>query len=632
MASSSPASPPSPPLHFVLTGHVDHGKSSIIGRLLHDAGALPQGKHAAMEEMCRRRGVSFQWAFLMDALQAERDQGVTIDSSWIRFHSSTGDGSAMREFILIDAPGHERFVRNMITGADKADAALLVVDAGEGLQEQSFRHGFLLHLMGVRQLGVVINKMDLVGYDQGRFEALAAQVRAYLARLDMEPLAVLPVSAVAGDNIVRRGDNMPWYRGATMLEALGGFSARSEAADLPLRLPIQDVYRFDDERILVGRIESGRLQCGDRLLFSPSNQIATVTALKHWPQAQEGENSAAAGRCIGITLKEKIFIERGELASHMQDAPLESDVFRARMFWLSSEPLRPGDACELRLGGMRSMVDVESLEWIVDPVELSRRPAEELAANEIGEVVLRARRMLALDSFDANPATGRFVLARERQIQGGGAISLRGYTDRRAFLTRRATNITRMAHQVTLQERSKRIGHKSGVLWFTGLSGAGKSTLALTLERRLHDRGFQVFVLDGDNLRYGLNADLGFSPQDRVENIRRAFEVAGLFSRAGMLVITAFISPYASDRTRAREVIGEGFREIHIHADLAVCEARDPRGLYKKAHAGEIADFTGISAPYEAPKQADLLVDTAANDIEECVRMLLAYVEAEFRL
>ena len=613
-----------PPLHFVLTGHVDHGKSSLIGRLLHDAGALPEGKYDAMQEMCRRRGVSFQWAFLMDALQAERDQGVTIDSSWIRFHG------ANREFILIDAPGHELFVRNMITGADKADAALLVVDAQEGLQEQSFRHGFLLHLMGVRQLGVLVNKMDLVGYDQSRFDQLEAQIRAYLAHLEMQPLAVIPVSAMAGDNVVSAGGNMPWYGGTTVLQALDGFAARSEPEDLPLRLPIQDVYRHGDERILVGRIESGRLQAGDRLLFSPSNQTAAIAAVKNWPQ--ETPAAITAGHCVGFTLKEKIFIERGELASHEQDAPMESDVFRARIFWLSRQPLRPGDACELRIGSMKVMADMESLEWIVDPVQLSRRPADAMQANEVGEAVLRARRMLALDSFDDNPATGRFVLVRDRQIQGGGTVSLQGYADRRATLTRRATNITRMTHQVTLEERRRRAGHKSGVLWFTGLSGAGKSTLALTLERRLHDRGFQVFVLDGDNLRYGLNADLGFSPEDRVENIRRAFEVAGLFSRAGMLVITAFISPYASDRARAREVIGAGFREIHIHADLKTCEARDPRGLYKKAHAGEIADFTGVSAPYEAPKQADLVVDTAASDIEECLAMLLAYVEAEFRL
>lgn len=618
----SPAS--AAPLHFVLTGHVDHGKSSLIGRLLHDVGALPEGKFEAMKEMCGRRGVPFQWAFLTDALQAERNQGVTIESSWIRFHNNG------HEFILIDAPGHELFVRNMITGADRADAALLVIDAQEGLQEQSFRHGFLLHLMGVRQLGVVVNKMDLVGYDEAQFKSLELEVRAYLAKLQIVPKAVIPVSAVEGDNIVRSSRNMSWHHGATLLEALQELVTRDVAVNLPLRLPIQDVYRLDSRRILVGRIESGYLQPGDQLLFSPSNQTATLASIECWPE--EPALSAVAGRCIGFTLDEKIFVERGELVSHPDDPPLESDVLRARLFWLGREPLRTEDVYELRLGSRRTMAYVESISWVVDPVDLSRRSAEAISVNEVGEVILRSRSMLAFDEFDSLPVTGRLVVARDRQVQGGGVISLEGYDIRRASLKRRATNVSRIPHQVALEERSQRNGHKSGVLWFTGLSGAGKSTLALTLERRLHDRGMQVFVLDGDNLRYGLNADLGFSPEDRVENIRRVFEVAGLFSRAGLLVITAFISPYAADRARAREVIGAGFREIHIHADLEVCEARDPRGLYRKAHAGEIADFTGVSAPYEVPRLADLLVDTAVHDVEECIEMLLTYVEKEFLL
>ena len=626
MTDSTTSSTANAPLHFVLTGHVDHGKSSLIGRLFHDAGALQEGKFAAMQEMCRRRGVEFQWAFLMDALQAERDQGVTIDSSWIRFRHSE------REFILIDAPGHELFIRNMITGADLADAALLVVDAQEGLREQSFRHGFLLHLMGVRQLGVVVNKMDLVGYKQEVFAVLEAQIREYLARLGVEPLAVVPISARNGDMIVAPGENMPWYEGATVLETLHGFRAREAAADLPLRLPIQDVYRHGPKRILVGRIESGQARVGDRLLFSPSNQAATLAAFQRWSESVAAAAVASAGECVGFTLAEKIFIERGELASHEERAPMETDVLRARIFWLSQEPLRPGESYEMRLLGARVLAEVESLEWRVDTATLARSPAEELATNEVGEAILRPRRMLALDDFEDNPPTGRFVLARGKRICGGGTASLQGYADRRGGPIRHSSHITRTPHPVEVAERSRRNGHAPGVLWFTGLSGAGKSTLAFALERRLYDRGFQVFVLDGDNLRHRLNADLRFSPEDRVENIRRAYEVAGLFSRAGMLVITAFISPYASDRERAREAIGAGFREIYIHADLETCAARDPKNLYKKAKAGEIVEFTGVSAPYEAPKQPDLRIDTAEREIEECIATLLAYVEAEFGL
>ena len=615
------------PIKIVIVGHVDHGKSTLIGRLFHDTGSLPDGKTEAIQAMCERRGMPFEWAFLMDALKAERDQGVTIDVSHIHFKT------AQREFVLIDAPGHREFLKNMVTGAAQADAAVLVVDAEEGVQEQTRRHAYLLHLLGIRQVVVAINKMDIVDFSETRFQHVAAEVKDYLSDLgiDLQHTLVIPVSSRDGDNIVNLSERMPWYEGVTLADSLDLFQPPVPSLQLPLRFPVQDVYKFDQRRIFAGRIESGHLNIGDTLLFSPSNKTARVSSIESW-NTKEPIMAVRAGESIGVTLDEQLFVERGEMASLVTNPPMLSNVFRGKLFWLGHKPLVAGNRYKLKLCTAEFQVEVEKVERVIDVKDLGSSESDRVERNAVAEVVLRSRGLMCLDPFDVNMVTGRFVLVEDYDIVGGGLISMDGYADQRPGQTIRSTNIFRVEHRVPVEDRWHTNGHKGGILWMTGLSGAGKSTLGFFLEQHLFRKGYQVYVLDGDNIRHGLCADLGFSPEDRFENIRRVGNAAALFARAGFLVITAFISPYRSDRDRIRAVAPDIFHEIHIDANLAVCEERDPKGLDLKARKGEIADFTGVSAPYEAPLLPELRVDTAAHSPEECLAILSDYVSRNFAL
>ena len=607
-------------LRIVVVGHVDHGKSTLIGRLLHDTGSLPEGKHEELKAVSERRGMPLEWSFVLDAFQAERDQAITIDTTQIWFRS------ARRDYVIIDAPGHREFLKNMVSGAAQADAAVLVVDAQEGVREQSRRHAFLLHLLGLRQVVVAVNKMDAVGHDAARFQAVRAEIEGYLAEIGVTAAAVVPVSARHGENLAARAEVMEWYAGGTLLEVLDRFEPQAAPVDRPLRLPIQDVYKFDERRILVGRIETGRLRVGDELLFSPSNRTARVRTIEHWgPGTAPVE--ARAGQCVGITLDEQVFAERGDVASHGEGAPVLSNVFRARLFWLGREPLRVGRQLKLKLATDESVVTVQAIERVIDTQTLGAGTAEAVHANEVAEVVLRARETLALDEGAHSPATGRCVLVDVFDTVAGGVISMKGYPDQRRLGRPKSENIHEVAHLLNPALRAARNGHKGAVVWLTGLSGAGKSTIAMRVEQRLFAKGLQTYVLDGDNVRSGLCADLGFSPQDRAENIRRIGEVAALFADAGLVVLTAFISPYRADRERARQAAGAAFHEIHVKADLATCEGRDPKGLYRKAREGRIAEFTGISAPYEEPESPELVVDTAALSVDECVERVVRYIE-----
>ena len=608
------------PLRIVIVGHVDHGKSTLVGRLIHATGSLPEGRFEAIRAMSERRGMPFEWAFLMDAIQAERDQGITIDTTQIWFRTD------QRPYLIIDAPGHKEFLKNMVTGAASSEAALLLIDAHEGVQEQSRRHGYLLHLLGVKQVAVLVNNMDLVDYSPARFGEVAEDYRAYLRGLGVTPASIIPISAREGDNMIEHSAAMPWYQGPTVLQALDGFAYRELPTERPLRMPVQDVYKFDQRRIIAGRVESGTLEVGDEVVFSPSNKTAVVKSIEAW-HVPEAPHLAQAGQSIGVTLTEQIFVERGEVMSHVQQAPLESNVFRARLFWLGHAPVQIGKTYTLKLGTMEAPVTVEAIDHVIDTSDLSSQTLDRIERNGAGEVVLRTKRMLALDEHQQNPITGRFVLVEDYLPLGGGIISMEGYPDQRELITVRSTNITAVGHAVTREARSARNGHKGAVLWFTGLSGAGKSTLALALERELFAKGFHVYVLDGDNIRAGLNANLGFSPEDRAENIRRVGEVASLFADAGFIVISSFISPYRSDRERARAAAKDSFHEIYVKASLAACEARDPKGLYQRARKGEIQEFTGISSPYEAPDRADLVVPTDELPIDECLTRLIRFVE-----
>ena len=610
-------------LKIVIVGHVDHGKSTLVGRLLHETDSLPEGKIESLREVCDKRGMPFEWAFVMDALQAERDQGITIDVSHIPFQT------ARRPYVIIDAPGHKEFLKNMVTGAASADAAVLVIDAIDGVQEQSRRHGYLLHLLGLRQLAVVINKMDAVGYSEDRFNEVAAEIRAYLGSFGVVPTQIIPIAARHGDNIAKRSDNMSWFTGPTVVETLDGFAPAVEETSLPLRFPVQDVYKFDHRRIIAGRIETGRLKAGDRLLFSPSGKTARVATIELWNAPHV--DSAEAGQSIGVTLDEQIFIERGQIASLISDAPIGTDVLRAKLFWLGRAPLSAGRRYKLKLATAEHIVTVEKVERVIDVADLASVSNEYVERNAVAEVVFRARGRIALDEFIDNARTGRFVLVDNYDIVGGGVISMDGFAQNRCTPLSQASDLTAVAHTVTPSDRERANRHRGGILWLTGLSGSGKSTIAMEVERRLFQKGYQVFVLDGDNVRQGLNSDLGFSPEDRAENIRRIGEVANLFAQAGLVVITSFISPYRADRERVRSIAPHFFNEVYVKADVDECKKRDPKGLYAKALAGGIAEFTGITAPYEAPESPDLLIDTQAQSIDDSVEAVLRYVERDMQ-
>ena len=616
---------PNPSINLVIAGHVDHGKSTLIGRLLHDTDSLTEGKMTAVKAMSERRGMPLEYAFLLDALQAERDQGITIDTTQVLFNSKK------RSYLIIDAPGHKEFLKNMISGAAQADAGVVVIDVEEGIQEQSRRHCYLLRLLGLKEIIIVVNKMDLIEYSQRKFNRLKKQIVDYLSEIDLDCKAVVPISARDGEGLIDLSEKMPWYTETNFIDTLDQLPEVNSTNDLPTRLPIQDVYKFDERRIIAGRIESGTLKIGDELLFTPSNKRAAIESFEVW-NAKDQKTKAIAGESVGIILNEEIFIERGHIASLSTDAPIETNVFRGKVFWIGNKPIIAGDRLKIKIGTAEHISEVQSIENKIDLSSLEAIDVDRLEKNDIGEVVFRTKSTVALDPFEKNHRTGRFVLINEYETVGGGIVSMQGYADQRGLYDVTSENIMAVSSRVDINARVANNGHKGGIIWLTGLSGAGKSTIAIEAEHQLFLKGYQVNVLDGDNIRFGLSADLGFSPEDRTENIRRIGEVAKLFAEAGILVITAFISPYKQDRDRIRVIAGDIFHEVFIEADLEICENRDPKGLYVKARNGEISDFTGISAPYEKPRNPELVIDTGEQGIGESTTKLLSYIDEKFSI
>lgn len=613
-------------MKIVIVGHVDHGKSTLVGRLFHDTDSLPDGKFEQIQAMCKKRGMQFEWSFLMDALQAERDQEITIDTTQIWFKTQK------RNYVIIDAPGHKEFLKNMISGAAMSEAALLIIDASEGVKEQSKRHGYLLHLLGIRQITVAVNKMDLVDYSEKKFHKIEKEYRKYLSGIGVEPTDIIPIAAREGDNIASRSKNMEWYTGPCVVEALDRFSKKPELDDLPLRFPIQDVYRFDEhKRIFAGRIETGRVKVGDELLFSPSNKSSRIASIEAWG-VDNLPTEASAGQCIGVTLEEQIFVERGEIASLRQDAPILTNLFRAKIFWLGKDDLEEGKRYTVKINTSEYKVEVREVEKVVSTDDLSHSDVKYVSKNGVAEVIMRVRGLAALDEFESNQSTGRFMIMDGYDVVGGGIIDMHGFANQRVEKRAKSENLFAVDDVITQEQRALSNGHLGGMLWFSGLSGAGKTTLAMELERRLFAKGYQVYVLDGDNIRKGLCEDLGFEHKDRSENLRRVSEVAALFAKAGVIVITAFISPYAEDRRRARSSMPENFHSIYIKADLKTCEKRDPKGLYKKARSGELQNFTGVSDTFEEPENADLVIDNGHQSIAKSVDQLEEYVENNFVL
>ena len=611
------------PLAVCLAGHVDHGKSSLLGRLLHELDLLPDGKVARLEAASANRGVPLEWSFALDALQLERDQAVTLDTT--RVHVRT----PRRELIVIDCPGHRELVRNLVTGAAGTTAALLVVDGPLGAQAQTRAHAALLRLLGIRDFVVAVNKMDALGWNEQRFNARRDEIAATLAALGVVVHAIIPTSARDGGNIAALA-GVPWWRGPTLVGALEALpDAPSVPDDAPMRMPVQDVYRSDTRRVIVGRMAQGTLQVGDEVMILPSGERAHVAALEGWPDAPAG---VVAGDNVALALAEPVIVARGDLLCAPTAPARLTSVFDAEVFWLGRDPLVVGYRCELRVGTRAVPVRVAAIIQALDIDQLVSRPAQEIATNGLGRVTLRCDMPVAVDDATDCLETGRFVLADAGVIVGGGLVDASRYPDQRRAVRLTERNVVAVDHDISAAERGSRAGHVGAIVWLTGLSGAGKSTLAMALERALFDRGWSAYTIDGDNVRRGLNADLSFSPEDRQENIRRVGEVAALFADAGLICITAFISPFDDDRARARAAAeGRRFFEVYVKSALATCEARDPKGLYRKARRGEIKGFTGIDSPYEAPVASDLVIDTQHGDQSACIAELVEFVVTQCR-
>ncbi len=613
--SATPNGTTRPQVRIVIVGHVDHGKSTLVGRLLHETGSLPEGKLEMLKAVSARRGMPFEWSFLLDALQTERDQGITIDTTQIRFRTRS------RDVVLIDAPGHAEFLRNMITGASQADGAVLIIDALEGVRDQTRRHGYLLHLLGIRQVAVVVNKMDRVDFSAARFKEISEEISAHLTGLGVTPSAVIPISARDGDGVAVHTPRIGWYRGPTVVDALDALEPARPAEALALRLPVQAIYKFDDRRIVAGRIESGSLSAGDEIVIMPAGKIAKIKSVESWPLTP-ATGRQTAGRSVGITLDRELFVERGDIIAHAGASPRDTRRIRARIFWLHDKPLAKGEQILVRLGTRETRANVVAIEKAVDPGELSNEETQSIARNHVGEIDISLAQPIAADAYADNPRTGRLVIDVNGRIAGGGLV-LSVNAGQRAI----PVDIVPVESALRPDERSARYRHNGAVVWLTGLPGSGKSTLARALERRLFTNGGSPILLDGDTLRAGLNGDLGFSAQDRSENIRRLAEVATHLARNGHIAIVAAVSPSRDDRAAARRIADAAFREIHVATPAEVCESRDPKGHYAKARAGTLKSFTGIGNDYQPPTEAELVLDTSNRsvpDATEAIERMLA--------
>ncbi len=605
-------------LRFSTAGSVDDGKSTLIGRLLYDSKSIFEDQLDSVEDASRRLNRDqVDLALLMDGLKAEREQGITIDVAYRYF------STPKRRFIIADTPGHEQYTRNMVTGASTANLALVLLDAERGMTVQSKRHGFIAALLRIPHVVIVVNKMDLVDWSEDRFEELRSQYEAFAQKLDLGDLRFIPVSALLGDNVVARSENMPWYEGETLLTHLESVYVAGDRNLIDLRLPVQYVNRPHRAfRGFCGTIASGVVRRGDEITVLPSGRTSTVERIVSY----DGDlDYAFAPQSVTLCLSDEIDVSRGDMFVHPGNQPRVEREFEAMLVWMDEEPMRPGAPYLIRHTSAEVKGSVEELRYRVEPENLHREPADSLALNEIGRVRVQLFSPLMLDPYARNRATGAFVMIDPltHRTVGAGMIERAGRPRVMDSSEEHpeSRNITRHRGLVTSEQRQQVLrGQRPATLWFTGLSGSGKSTAAFALEKRLLDAGHAVYVLDGDNVRHGLNRDLGFSPAERTENIRRIAEVARLMNDAGLIVIASFIAPYRADRRRAREIIGdEQFFEVFVDAPLEVCEQRDPKGLYAKARRGEIADFTGISAPYEAPESPEVHLLSAEHPVEELV-------------
>lgn len=601
-----------------MVGDVDAGKSTILGRMLVDLGQVTAKKLEELQSSSDKRGVPIEYSFLLDAFQLERDQAITLDISriWLRMPD--------RDYVFVDAPGHRELIRNLLTGASEVDSAIMVVAADEGITQQTRRQALFLQWFGFKEVLVAINKLDLPKEPETAFAQRRDEVRAFLEQLGVTPLDIIPVAARDGDNIAIGSKRWSWWKGATLLEALERIQPYTPHAGGPLRFIVQDVYRREGNRVVAGRIEAGTLRSGERVVFWPLQTDAVVTAIHRWPLIV---NEARAGDAVAIGLDERIFVDRGAVASYPGDGPSLGHALQATVVWLGADPVMAGETLRLRIGTREAPVTLQRIDEIVDPDSLAGKPGDMLAKGDVAVVTLASRELIAADEELDTTSIGKFVLLHGTNVVAGGRV--------RAVIGRPrsegATDVIAQVSSVVPAERFARNGHKGGVFWLTGLPSAGKSTLAMAVQRMLFDRGRHVYVLDGDTLRTSLNVDLGFSEEDRTENVRRTAAVAAVLADGGFVVVCALISPFADDRAKARASYPGGFHEVYVSCDLKTAEGRDVKGHYKRARAGEIPKFTGISSPYDVPENPDIRVDTTKQSIRESAAELMEYIEAMTR-
>ncbi len=604
-------------LRFLTCGSVDDGKSTLIGRLLYDTKLLFDDQLATLEKDSRRHGTdgdNIDFALLVDGLEAEREQGITIDVAY-RFFATD-----KRKFIVADTPGHEQYTRNMATGASTADLAVLLIDARQGVLVQTRRHAFIAHLLGIRQLVLAINKIDLVDFSQARFNSIVAEFAEVAKQFAFEHIQPIPMSARYGDNVTTKSARTPWYRGPALLDHLETVPVGGHDLAGPFRFPVQRANRPNqDFRGFQGTIASGIVRPRDPVIVATSGRATRIARVV----TADGDQTAAhAGEAVTLTLENEVDISRGDLLCAPDDRAEVSDQFAADLIWMADEPLLPGRGYLMKIGARTVGAQVTDLKYQVDVNSFEHIATKQLELNGVAVVNLATSAPIAFDPYTQNHHTGAFILIDRQSNATMGAGMLQ-------FGLRRATNIHHQAVDVDQAARAALLAQTPKLLWFTGLSGAGKSTIANLVEKRLHAEGRLTYLLDGDNVRAGLNRDLGFTDADRVENIRRVGEVAKLMVDAGLIVMTAFISPFRAERRMVRDLFPEGaFLEVHVDVPLAAAEARDVKGLYKKARAGQIANFTGIDSPYEAPEHAEIHIDTTAMSAEDAADLIVRRLRA----